>query len=122
MVTILGPILAVSYDAERLNALKELFDSRQYLAVPASNLENALRDLDHGGYSALVLGATVPLEDKVKLTRKAKSTSTKISVVWSVADGGTYKCEEVADLVDSYVPSGDVNELLRSLGGLFGAA
>src|SRR5579884_241878 len=64
-------LLLVSYDPESLNSRTRLFQEAGHLVVPASSLQQALKDVRSGDFDALVLGVTVPNEDRAEIVRAA---------------------------------------------------
>lgn len=119
MTSLLGPILAVSYDLQRMNALRELFDPQRYLTVPVSDLRRALYDVEHGNFRLVMLGATVPLKDKKAITDLAKARHPHICVVWSLEEDERVSPQVPADRI---VRSGDVEDLMQAVHELLGHA
>ena len=103
-------VLAVSYDTESLNQRISAFQAAGHVVLPASSLKSCLSVIAFNSYDLLVIGATVPFDDRkqiVLVSRREHPGSKIISV--------EYPGAEQSIEADYMVPAGDEVQLMNTV-------
>lgn len=98
----------MGYDAGDLNRQMEALEKAGHVVVPASSLESCLNAIVLGGYRLLLIGATVPFDDRQQIasvSKRLRPESHIISVEWP--DSPTLK------LADRCIEAGHERELIE---------
>jgi len=106
-------ILAMSYDPVRLSERQKLFAKKGFLVVPATSLEIALRVIEENEYDLLLVGASVPAEDREKISLKFREFQDEAAILWVTA-----KSLEPTPLADGFAIAGDPEALLQASSSL----
>jgi hypothetical protein len=104
-------ILAVSYDSESLNRRISAFENAGHVVVPASTLESCLRAMTTNRYGLMVIGATVPFEDRTRISKISKRIRPEALII-SVER----KDSPSLELADRVVIANDEQQLLAVIG------
>jgi hypothetical protein len=103
-------IVAVSYDSQSLNQRIRTLENEGHVVVPASSLESGLNALATDLYNLLIIGATVPFQDRERMaivSKKLRPEANIISVEW--ADSPTL------ELADRAVVASSEDELMAAV-------
>ncbi len=103
-------IIAVSYDAESLNRRITSLQNDGHAVVPASSLKSCLSALTFNNYDLLVIGATVPMQDRQAIaaaSRRIRKEGQILSVEWPG--------EKPLATADRMVQAGDESGLLAAV-------
>jgi DNA-binding response OmpR family regulator len=103
-------IIAVSYDFESLNRRIIGLENASHAVIPASSLDSCLNAIATGAYHALIIGATVPLADRLQIAQESRALRPQASIV-SVEWPGSDRLE----LADVAVPAAQEELLLEAL-------
>ena len=103
-------IVAVSYDSQSLNERIHTLENAGHVVVPASSLESCLNAIATDSYRLLIIGATVPFQDRERIalmSKKIRPEANIISVEW--ADSPTLES------ADRGVMAGSEDELMAAV-------
>jgi DNA-binding NarL/FixJ family response regulator len=106
-------IIAVSYDATRLNLRMASLQRLGHVVVPASSLEGARNVIEDSAYHVLLIGATVPQLDRNDVAKLSRALRPKGKII-SVEFPGSPRLE----IADRYLKSGDENAILQAISAL----
>lgn len=103
-------IVAVSYDSQSLNQRIRALENEGHVVVPASSLGSGLNALATDLYNLLIIGATVPFQDRERIatiSKKIRPEAHIISVEW--ADSPTL------ELADRAIVANNEDELMAAV-------
>jgi DNA-binding response OmpR family regulator len=103
-------IIAVSYDFESLNRRIVALQESGHAVIPASSLESGMNAIATGAYHALIIGATVPPADRIKISKESRALRAQAAII-SVEWPGSDRLE----LADVSVPAGQEEVLLEAV-------
>lgn len=95
-------IVAVSYDSPSLNKRIRALESAGHVVVPVSSLESCLNAMATDSYRLLIIGATVPFQDRERIalmSKKIRPEANIISIEW--ADSPTLELADRAVVASS---------------------
>ena len=84
----LAVVLAVGVDSSLLANQKQVLQPAGYHFVPARSMEDALTQLKDGDFDLILLGHSIPIENREKMTFLIRASGSEIPVVCITESAG----------------------------------